>query len=116
MSGGGGGGGPTGGGLPPGEPGPELDCAVLHDRTILSSPVPSVLSKLKKDDVLSLHLSDPKGPLLVVTDEGEIAGSITSPKMVQLILCIEAGFSFIVIIQDIQGGRCDVLVRPEAKR
>jgi len=116
MSGGGGGGDPTGGGLPPGEVGPELDCASLYDRTILNSPVPDVLSKLKKGGVLSLTLSSPKGPLLAVTDGGETAGSITSSKMVQLILCIEQGFRFIAIIQDIVGGRCDVLIRPESKQ
>lgn len=96
----------------------ESDCASLFDRTILNSPDPNVLSQLGKGDVLPLILREDGGRkiLLAVTQEGAPAGSVTSALLSRLVNCIEIeGVGYVAIVENIDGGKCTVQIRPEAE-
>lgn len=98
----GGGGGVNGGGN---------DCANVLQSTILNSPNPLVINTLHIGDVLRIVLLSSTGPLVVQTNSGQTAGSITSASLHRLIECINNGFHFIAIVVEIDGGRCTVEVR-----
>lgn len=106
MSGSGTGSGGLGGATPNG------GCADIFIKTILSSPNPEVIGKLKKNDTLRLELQSETGPLLAFTNQGEVAGSVTSASLARIIRCIQDGYNFIAIVMNLIGGRCDVEVRP----
>ncbi len=107
----GGGGGPARGRPQEGD----LDCASLVIRTILSSPDPDVLDEVEAGDVLSLSRPDPSEPrILAVTSNERVAGSITTGRQADLVQCMDADYSFIARITEIDGGACHVEVRPEA--
>ncbi|RII26349.1 MAG: hypothetical protein CXR31_11705 [Geobacter sp.] len=92
-----------------------FDCASIFEKTILNSPKPDVLSKVKAGDVLTLELRqfDGRKSLVAVTNNKEIAGSITSATLSKIKSCMDQGFSYIAIVESIEGGRCTVLLRPE---
>jgi len=104
----------TGGGF---DPGVEISCSTLFEKTILNSPKPQVLAKIKVNDLLNLQLM-PSGAskvLVAMTQEGEVAGSITSSKLPKLIHCIEyEHFSYIATVDRVDGGRCEITIRPKA--
>jgi hypothetical protein len=110
MSGGGGGGGPIG----PTPPGP-MDCDSLVFKTVLNSPKAAVIAKLKPKDWLDLDLQDEEGPVVAITEAAEIAGSITAPHLTDLIRCMNAGHEYVAQVLSVNGGRCEVQVRPKAK-
>ncbi|MCU7494778.1 MAG: hypothetical protein HF314_11945 [Ignavibacteria bacterium] len=87
------------------------DCANILQKTVLNSPNPNVIKKLKKGENLGIELITPKGPLVAKTVAGEIAGSITSAILHKLIDCISNNYSFIAIVIEISGGKCTVEVR-----
>jgi ribosomal protein S1 len=89
-----------------------LPCAKLNVKTTLNSPVPKVLSTLKKDDVLDVSLQGKKGPLVAVTAGGDVAGSITSSQLAKLIECIQDGYTFVAVVLRVDKGMCEVEVRP----
>ncbi len=107
----------SGGDFSGGGGGPDevFDCASIFEKTILNSPKPDVISKLKVGDVLTLELKqyDEKKSLVAVTSDNEVAGSITSATLSKIKNCIDQGFSYISIVESIEGGRCTVLLRPE---
>lgn len=88
------------------------DCANLFEQTTLNSPNPAVITQLKPGDILALHLQTPRGPVIAVTDGGDTAGSITSAILARLITCLDAGHQFIALVLAVQGGACDVEIRP----
>lgn len=92
-----------------------VDCNIF-EKTILNSPNPVVLSRLESNDVLNLRVEDSNGrrSLVAIDNTGEVAGSITSMSMARLIRCIESGHNFIALVIEIDGGRCDVQIRPES--
>lgn len=94
------------------EPG-ETDCEALFLSTTLTSPDPEVLERLEVRKVLALRLEGERGPLLAVTESGEVAGSITGIGLARLIACVTEGFSYVAIVESIEDGRCDVEIRPE---
>ena len=98
---GGGAGSPTSGG-----------CADIFVETTLASPNPEIIGKLKANEQLTLQLQGERGPLLAVTKEGEIAGSIASSSLARIIRCISEGYNFIAIVKLVSGGRCDIEIRP----
>ncbi len=91
-----------------------VDCANFFERTVINSPNPAVLKTLKVGDVLQVTV-DAKRVVKVVTDSGDVAGSVTSARMLQLINCIEDGFTYVAIVKSIDGGRASVEIRPESK-
>jgi len=94
--------------------GQEHDCASLFEETVLNSPNPSVISKLKRDDVLELQVQRKgRAHVLVALKGTEIAGSITSALLAKIIDCIEKGFEYVAIVKTIRGGACTVQIRPK---
>lgn len=106
MSGSGGGGGPA-------TPDTQVDCVSLIFRTTLNSPDPTVVSNLKRRDVLQVSPKTSKGPIEATTDAGEVAGSITAGQMMRLLQCIDDGFEYVAVVLSISGGRVEV--RPKSK-
>lgn len=114
VSGGGGGGGDwrpkpdvTQDGVPPADP------CDIHELTTLSSPSASVVRGLSPGDVLDIQLRP--GPPRVVeahTSGGQVAGSITSPVLAQLVQCIQRGRRYQADVHTIRGGMVSVMVRP----
>lgn len=116
MSGGGGGdgGGGGGGGGDVGGDG-VIDCANLFIRsTTLASPDAAVLRTLRVGNELDLRADEPRGPLLAVTRTRppRTAGSITSARLARLLQCIADGYHYVAIVLRVEGGICDVEVRP----
>ncbi|EHJ48321.1 hypothetical protein DFW101_2316 [Solidesulfovibrio carbinoliphilus subsp. oakridgensis] len=108
----GGSGGSSGGG---GSGGGGNICSSLFERTILSSPVPEVITKLKQGGILQIELID-QGRILAASFHGERAGSIISPKLIEFIECIQAGFEYIATVDAVDGGQCQVTIRPKVKK
>jgi hypothetical protein len=123
MSGGGGGGGPwrpevkpsTGpvprpGGGPGPTPGDPCDITEL---TTLNSPNRTVLAGLRSGDVLDV-VFDPGPPqrLTARTAPNIIAGSITSPMMLQIIQCIGQGYPYVADVLSVNGAICQVRIHP----
>jgi hypothetical protein len=73
-------------GAPPGAP---PDPCNLVENTNLNSPNRAVLTGLRVGDVLSIEFRPgPPRQLVATTSSGDVAGSITSPSMPQIIQCI----------------------------
>lgn len=107
MSGSGGSGGGGGDGI--------NDCASLHFNTTLNSPDPDVISDLSEGDVLEVKRPDPDNRRVVaVTEDDRTAGSITSSQQTNLVACMESGVTFIARVVKVNGGACDIEVRPES--
>ena len=94
----------------------QVDCASLMVETILNSPNPEVVPNLKKGQVLAIELREASGKatLVAVTDDGETAGSVTSPIVARILECIRRGFQYVARVQKTSGGCCDVEIRPRS--
>jgi len=107
--------GSSGIGVGGGNIGTEEDCSKIFESTVLNSPNPDILEKLKPDDELEVSILDEAGNLsLVAKYEGEIAGSITTASVAQIIKCIQDGNDFVAIVISIDSGRCLVEIRPKS--
>lgn len=93
-----------------------LDCASIFEKCILNSPKEAVLAKLSSGDVLRIELVefDSKKSLVAMTTAGEIAGSITSASLAKIKKCMEKGTFYTGIVEDVEGGKCTIFIRPEA--
>ncbi len=109
MSGPGSSGGGTGGGGVP----PSIDCTRILEKTILNSPVPKVVSSLKKGDILTVMVQERS--LVAVTEDGDIAGALTPPLLPRIVECIDEGYEYVAIVLQISGGQCNVEVRLKGK-
>ena len=107
MSGPGGGGGGGGGG-----PSSPVECLRLIFRTTLNSPNPTTVPKLKVNDELAVEVQGERGPVVVKTEAGEIAGSITGSQLVDLIKCIADGYDYVATVRQIEKARVEVEIRP----
>lgn len=124
MSGGGGGGGDnwrpkpgvtptnTGGGTGGGGGGAPSPCDII-ETTTLNSPNRTVISTLRIGDVLDVVFqSGPPQRLIAQQTVGAIAGSITSPSMMQIIQCITTHqVDYVAEVVSIRGAVCQVTVR-----
>lgn len=97
----GGSGGQGGGGAP--------NPCMFTEVTILASPNSAVISTLSIGSVLSIAIS---GPRLVASSGGNIAGSITSARLADIIQCINAGQRYEARVIQINGGAVTVEVYP----
>jgi hypothetical protein len=96
-----------------GEGGGELDRCMFTEITTLSSPNAQVVVTLTVGQVLSVvHQAVPNTRVVAMTDANQIAGSITSAKLLLIIECIGEGRQYIAIVKDIVGGRVTVEIRP----
>jgi hypothetical protein len=95
----------------------QFDCAGLIERTLINSAVPAVVAGLKVTDVLQVTLSSIGGAqiLQAITSTGAIAGSLTPPRLPQIIECIGNGFVFVAVVLEINGGAVKVEIRAESK-
>lgn len=110
MSGGGGKSGQRGGG---GRRGNNVSkCETLFMEATLLSPAPLILATLKPKDILLMEYTPPKGPVRIITAQGDVAGTITGKDMIELINCLEGGFTYRVIVKSISGGNCTVIIKP----
>lgn len=110
MSGPGGSGG-GGGGLVSSE----TECLRLIIRTPLNSPVPMVIARLTKGDKLSLEVRGERGPVVAIDTKGDVAGSITDERLLDLIGCINDGHVYVAIVTNVERGKVDVEIRPVTK-
>ena len=86
------------------------DCSRTTIRTQLFSPDPKVLKKIAVGDQLEIQLIKPVGPCVAVY-KGNIAGTIISKDLMQLINCIKKGFVFIAVVRSVSGGACAVTIK-----
>lgn len=77
--------------------------------TILASPNSAVISTLAIGVVLSIAIS---GPRVVALIGGNIAGSITSARLADIIQCINAGQQYAARVVQVSGGAVTVEVYP----
>ncbi|CAG0977580.1 hypothetical protein ANRL2_02157 [Anaerolineae bacterium] len=84
-------------------------CASLDFVTFLQSPKRGVVEKLSEGDRLTLVPTNGGPPLQVMTNGGDIAGSIVSN--VSLILgCIGKGYVYVADVVNIQSGAVELRV------
>jgi hypothetical protein len=100
-------GGGGGGGKVPASP-----CNIV-ETTSLNSVNRTVLSKLRTGSTLRVNLLQTRRLVAETEDKGEVAGSITSPSMAQLILCIQGGTEYIAEVLSVRGGLCQIQIRPK---
>jgi hypothetical protein len=85
------------------------DCNII-EKVPLNSPKASVLKTIHVGDVLTVELQDQT--LVAVTKVGAIAGSLTPLSLLDLIDCIGKGRRYVACVTDLQGGLCEVEIRP----
>ena len=102
---------PTGG--DGGGGGGEPDPCALVEVTNLNSPNRAVLATLRQGDLLEVVFqAGPPQRLLAQQPTGAIAGSITSPSMLQIIQCITTrGVSYVAEVLSVRGAICQVRVQ-----
>jgi hypothetical protein len=90
-------------------------CASLLIRTTLKSPEPRVVAALRPDDVLVVEFRQDGSDAVVAKNQGgEVAGAIVSGSHAQMVACMRKGFQFVALVLGVDGGACDVEVRPGA--
>ena len=125
MSGGGGGGGgewrpkpkpapkPKSGGDIGGGDVPPDPCNII-EATTLNSPNQTVVATLRTGDLLDVVFQPgPPQQLLAQHSSGAVAGSITSPSMLQIIQCItQSGIQYVAEVVSVRSAICQVQLRP----
>lgn len=86
------------------------DCSNTIIRTQLFSPDHKVVKEIIVGDHMDIQLINPKGPCVAIY-KGEIAGTIISRDLIQLINCIKNGFKFIGIVRNVTGGSCAITIK-----
>lgn len=82
--------------------------------TALNSPDKDVISGLSEGDVLGVRYEVGPPQRLVALKGSQVAGSITSPSMLQIIRCIrERDREYVAIVLNIRGAICQVRVQPK---
>lgn len=111
FTGSGGGGRSTGKGMAgAGAGSPKFDCSAFQTRASLRSPKKDVIDSLNVGDILDLRLTEKKPPVLAVTQDGEVAGSIVIPERDDLVKCMNKGTEYVAEVMSIEGGSCIVHV------
>jgi hypothetical protein len=106
MSGGGGGSGF-------GAPTAVNDCEIV-EQVALSSPAPAIIPRLKVGTELEVEISQPgRGRSLVAKLNGDIAGSLLPNQLSALLQCMDRGRKYSATVVRLQGGLCEVEIRPK---
>jgi len=112
MSGGGDGGSSSDEWRPPSLGGDTDNRCAIIEQTILNSPVAAVISSLKVGDILLIALETAPRKRVVALAGGNVAGAITSPRLIDFIECIEAGVEYSAEVKAVSGGRVEIEIRP----
>jgi hypothetical protein len=87
------------------------DPCAIHEITTINSPDRTVLGALRVGDILDLVLEmGPPRRLLARAPKGQIAGSITSPSLAQIIRCIQSEVAYGLEVLSLRGAVCQVRV------
>lgn len=85
----------------------------ITETTNLNSVNRTAVAALRPGDRLEIVFqAGPPQRLVAQTAAGVIAGSITSPSMLQIIQCIQAGNSYVAEVIAVRGGQCQVRIQP----
>jgi hypothetical protein len=107
--------GPGGNSPPRDVGGEEVNCDSLVVDTTLNSPDRAVVNTLKIGMKLVVALDrTPQGRDLLVarTQSGSTAGSLTPPRLLDIINCMKGGHNYIAeLLADPTGGDCRVRIR-----
>ena len=90
------------------------ECAKLIERTFVNSPAPTAVAALHVGDVLQVALQNVSGvqTLRALDSSRATVGSLTPTRLPQIIECIEGGFEYVAVVQEISGARVKVEIRP----
>jgi hypothetical protein len=86
------------------------NCDEIVLMTQLFSPAPIVIAKIKSGNKLDIELLGEHGPCVAVY-HGEVAGTIITKNLYQLISCIRKGTRFIGIVRNATGGSCSITIQ-----
>src|SRR5690349_9995251 len=89
----------------------ETPCANLVINTQIATPIPGVVSTLKKGDILEVSVASATGPINLITSKGKLAGSILSRNQARLLSCINSGTEFVAEVISVKGAHCEVQIR-----
>jgi hypothetical protein len=85
----------------------------INETTTLNSVNRNVIATLSPNDRLNVVLqAGPPQRLVAEQQPGTIAGSITSPTMLQIIQCIQAGYNYVAVVLSVRGAQCQVRIEP----
>lgn len=91
-----------------------VDCDSLVVETALNSPEPAVVKTLKKGSKLAVELGQSgqgRDILLAKTADGKIAGSLTPPRVLDIMGCLRRGHTYIAeVLADPTAGDCRVRI------
>lgn len=83
----------------------------ITEVTTLNSVDRNVLAGLRPNDRLAVAFqAGPPQRLVAQTQAGATAGSITSPSMLQIIQCIQAGHNYDAVVLSMRGAQCQVRI------
>ncbi len=89
------------------------DVCNITEVTTLNSVNRNVLAGLRSNDRLYVVFqAGPPQRLVAQTQAGATAGSITSPSMLQIIQCIQAGHNYDAVVISVRGAQCQVRIEP----
>lgn len=91
---------------------PASPCARLTFQATLNSPKPVIVSQLKVGDLLDVVLNS-QGQGIILEHNGQIAGSLTSSQVAQLVNCMNSGFDYQATVVQLNGGQCVVRIDPK---
>lgn len=97
----------AGGGVTPPAP-----CDIT-EVTNLNSVNRTAVTGLRPGDQLDVVFqAGPPQRLVAQTKAGTVVGSITSPSMLQIIQCIQAGYTYVAVVLSVRGAQCQVRIEP----
>lgn len=89
------------------------DKCAIYETAVLASPVPVVVATISVGDILAVELeTSPRDRVVVRTNDGQVAGAITSIRLVDMIECIGDGYVYQAEVKSINGGKVEVEIRP----
>ena len=92
--------------------GGEDDPCAITESTVLNSPVPNVIAGLQVGHILSVELeTHPRDRVVVKRPSGQVAGAITSTRLVDIIECLRQGTQYEAVVLSVRGGRVDIEIR-----
>ena len=96
--------------------GDDADPCLIVQSAPLNSPKADVLNSLNVGDELQVNVQsvNDRQMLVVVTQTGEVVGSLTHRGYATLLDCIVKGYTYKAVLTRMSGGINEVEIRPEA--